>query len=199
MDGLAIASFYSFFVIIFAVIVLYYIISIFNGLINLRNNIKKAWANIDVLLVQRSDLIPNLVEIVKGYQMHEQYTLEEVTRLRAMLVNDEGPAAKAKTSDAISSSIRTIFAVAENYPNLKASKIFMNLQERLSLIEDQISDRREFYNNSVLLYNTRIHSFPDLIFAMIFGFKENEYFKAKDEEKEVVDVDMTNNNPGKNN
>lgn len=195
MIDLAFTFFFGFFALIFALLALFYIISVYNGLINLRNNISKAWANIDVLLAQRSELIPNLVNVVKGYQKYEKSVLEEVTRLRASINTDQGPTAKAKTSDAISASLKTIFAVAENYPDLKASQNFKQLQEELTIIENQLADRREFYNNSVLLYNTRIHSIPDLLFATTLGFKEKEYFKATEDEKEVVDVKMEENKP----
>ncbi len=180
----------GFFVVIFFLLALFYIVTIYNGLINLRNNIDKAWANIDVLLKQRSDLIPNLVETVKGYKAYEKEVLEEIARLRTSMMSAEGPAAKAKASDAISASLKSIFAVAENYPQLKASENFLKLQEQLSSIENQIADRREFYNDSVMLFNTRIHSIPDMIFASLLGFRDKEYFKAEGGERESVKVDM---------
>ncbi len=180
----------GFFVVIFFLLALFYIVTIYNGLINLRNNIDKAWANIDVLLKQRSDLIPNLVETVKGYKAYEKEVLEDIARLRTAMMSAEGPAAKARASEAISASLKTIFAVAENYPQLKASENFLKLQEQLSSIENQIADRREFYNDSVMLFNTRIHSIPDMIFASLLGFKDKEYFKAEGGEREAVKVDM---------
>jgi LemA protein len=191
MADLAFTFCCGFFVVIFVLLALFYMVSVYNGLINLRNNIDKAWANIDVLLKQRSDLIPNLVETVKGYKAYEKSVFEDITRLRTAMMSAEGPAAKAKASDAISASLKSIFAVAENYPDLKASENFLKLQEQLSSIENQIADRREFYNDSVLLYNTRIHSIPDMAFAMMMGFKDKEYFKATEEEKEPVEVDLS--------
>ena len=180
----------GFFVVVGFLLAGFYAFSVYNGLVALRNNIDRAWANIDVLLKQRSDLIPNLVETVKGYMKYEKSVLEEITRLRTSMMSASGPAEKARASEAISASLKSIFAVAENYPKLEASSNFLELQKQLSAIENQIADRREFYNNSVLLYNTRIHSLPDLLFAAILGFRDKEYFKATEEEKKVVEVKM---------
>ncbi len=171
-----------------ALLGVFYVFSIYNGLISLRNNIDKAWSNIDVLLKQRYDLVPNLVETVKGYMKHERATLEEITRLRTSALSASGPAEKAKINDGMSSALKTIFAVSENYPQLKASENFIELQKQLAALENQIADRREFYNDSVMLFNTRIHSVPDNIFAGMLGMKDKEYFKATDEEKKVVEV-----------
>ncbi|MEW6748774.1 MAG: LemA family protein [Candidatus Micrarchaeota archaeon] len=180
----------GFSVLIIGLLFLFYLFSMYNGLISLRNNIEKAWANIDVLLKQRSDLIPNLVEAVQGYMKHEKGTLEEITRLRVSLLKASGPAEKAKASEGISSALKTLFAVAENYPKLEASKSFMKLHEQLTAMENQIADRREFYNDSVLLFNTRIHSIPDSLMAALMGFKDKEYFRATDEEKKAVPVKL---------
>lgn len=168
----------------------FYVFSIYNGLILLRNNIDRAWANIDVLLKQRTDLIPNLVETVKGYMKHEKSVLEDVTKMRAEMLSAHGPAEKAKASDHIGSALKSLFAVAENYPKLRASENFMQLQHQLSAIENQIADRREFYNESVRLFNTRIHSIPDTIFARVMGLRDKEYFMATEEEKRNVKVDI---------
>ena len=167
-----------------------YVFSVYNGLVELRNNIEKSWANIDVVLKQRSDLIPNLVEAVKGYMKYEKGTLEGITKMRAAMMSAQTPGQKAKASDAISSALKSIFAVSENYPKLQASENFLDLQKQLTAMENQIADRREFYNHSVLLYNTRINSAPDNVFASTFGFKEKEYFKAAADEKEAVKVKM---------
>ena len=170
------------------ILFLFYLLTIYNGLIQLRNNIDKAWANIDVLLKQRSDLVPNLVEVVKGYMKHEKRVLEAVTRLRASIMSAEGPAQKARPSEAMTSALKSIFAVAENYPKLQASENFLELQKQLTAIENQIADRREFYNDSVLLYNTKIKSVPDTVIASALSMKEKEYFKVTEEEKKVVEV-----------
>lgn len=171
-----------------AVLVAFYIISVYNGLVSLRNNLDKAFANIDVVLKQRSDLIPNLVETVKGYMKYEKGVLEEITQLRTAMMGAQGPVEKARASEALSTALKSVFAVAENYPKLQASDNFLELQKQLATIENQIADRREFYNDAVLIYNTRIRSFPDTIAAVIFGMREMEYFKASDGDKVVPEV-----------
>jgi len=171
-----------------AIAVGWYFFSIYNSLIFLRNQIDKAWANIDVLLKQRSDLIPNLVNSVKGYMKYEREVLTEITALRASIISATGLKEKAMVNERISAALKSIFAVAENYPKLRASENFLKLQEQLTAIENQIADRREFYNDSVLLYNTRIKTFPYLLVAILLGMKEKEYFKVTEEEKKEVNV-----------
>lgn len=168
----------------------FYIFSLYNGLIELNNNMDKAWANIDVLLKKRSDLIPNLVETVKGYMKHEKEVLTKITELRSELSHETGTKDKAKTSNQITETLKTIFAVAENYPQLKANENFLHLQKEMSLIEEQIADRREFFNNSVLLFNTRIQVIPDSIFASILGYKKKDYFKVEESERENVKINI---------
>jgi len=175
-------------VLVLAILVLFYIITVFNGLITLRNNIDKALANIDVLLKQRTDLIPNLVETVKGYMKYERSMLEDIARLRTSMLGAQTLGEKAKNSEAMSVALKSLFAVAENYPKLKASDNFLELQKQLAAIENQIADRREFYNDSVLLFNTRIRSLPDMVLAIPLGFREREYFKVVEEEKAPVQV-----------
>jgi LemA protein len=166
----------------------FYLFTMYNGLVSLRNNTEKSWSNVDVVLKQRSDLIPNLVDTVKGYMKHERETLERVTKLRAEIMAYESPAKKAKASLALTAALKSIFAVAENYPDLRASENFMDLQKQISAMENQIADRREFYNHAVLLYNTKIASLPDLVMATIARFGKKEYFKAAEEVKKPVDV-----------
>lgn len=170
--------------------VVFYIFSLYNGLIELNNNMDKAWANIDVLLKKRSDLIPNLVETVKGYMKHEKEVLTKITELRSELSHETATKDKAKTSNQITETLKTIFAVAENYPQLKANENFLHLQKEMSLIEEQIADRREFFNNSVLLFNTRIQVIPDSLFASILGYKKKDYFKVDDSERENVKINI---------
>ena len=160
------------------VIVLFFVITIYNGLISLRNNIDKAWANIDVLLKKRLDLIPNLVELVKGYATYERSVLEEITKIRSSAMQAQGIPEKAKGSEAVSASLGSVFALAENYPNLKASENFLNLQKELSTIETQIAQRREFYNDSVLLYNTNIKTIPGVYVADWLKYTPREYFRV---------------------
>lgn len=169
--------------------VLTYIVYIFNGIISLKNNIKKSWANIDVLLKQRSDEVPRLVECVKGYAKHEKGIMDAVTRARVAMMNAEGMSQKARADSEITSALKSIFALAENYPQLRANENFLELQARITGIENEIADRREFYNDSVNAYNTRIQTLPDVIVAKIMGYTQpEEFFKATDDEKKVVDV-----------
>jgi LemA protein len=160
------------------VIALFFVIAIYNGLITLRNNIDKAWANIDVLLKKRLDLIPNLVEIVKGYATYERSVLEEITKIRASALLAQGIPEKARGSEAVSTSLGSVFALAENYPDLKASENFLNLQKELATIETQIAQRREFYNDSVLLYNTNIKTIPSVFVADFLKYTPREYFRV---------------------
>jgi LemA protein len=178
------------FFVILGIVAAFYLFSIYNGLIELRNNIDRAWANIDVLLKQRYDLIPNLVEAVKGYKKYEKGLLTDLASIRASMMKAQSPGQKAAASDALTSSLKTVFAVAESYPELKASENFMQLQKQLTVMENQIADRREFYNNSVLLYNNKIKSLPDMVIASMMGLKDKEYFKATADEKEAVQVKM---------
>jgi LemA protein len=171
-----------------ALLAAFYAVSVFNGLISLRNNIEKAWANIDVMLKQRYDLIPNLVEAVKGYKRYEKGLLSDLARIRALAGRAQTLAQKAAASDALASSLKSVFAISESYPELKANEGFMELQKQLASIENQIADRREFYNESVLLFNTKIKSMPDMVVARILNYKEKEYFKATSEEQKAVRV-----------
>ncbi|MEK6982280.1 MAG: LemA family protein [Candidatus Micrarchaeota archaeon] len=166
---------------------IFYFLSVYNGLIELKNNIDKAWSNIDVLLKQRYDLIPNLVETIKGYKKYEKETLETITKYRTQLVSGN-LSSRATADNMITSALKSIFAVSENYPKLQANENFLHLQQELSRVENQIADRREFYNNSVLLYNTKIHSIPDSIIAGGLSMQDKEYFKASFEEKKEVKV-----------
>ncbi|MCX8205799.1 MAG: LemA family protein [Candidatus Micrarchaeota archaeon] len=163
----------------------YYALSVYNNLVELRNNIDKAWANIDVLLKQRSDLIPNVIKCVEGYMKHEKGLLEHIAHIRTEILKQENTHDKAVLSEDMSASLKSLFATAENYPQMRASENFLELQRQLKEIEDQIADRREFYNNSVLLYNTKIQSIPDCLFAVVLGYRKKEYFKASGDEKKV--------------
>jgi len=173
-------------IIILAVLVLYIIFS-YNSFVRIRNRTENAWAQIDVQLKRRYDLIPNLVESVKGYMKHERETLENLTRARTSLMNPS-LAKKAQASNQISEALKTIFAVAENYPKLKASKNFLQLQEELSGTESKIAYARQFYNDSVLTLNQKVQSFPSKIIASLFSFKEKEYFEIEEAAKKPVKV-----------
>lgn len=165
-----------------------YGIYIFNGLIRLKNNIRKSWANIDVLLKQRSDEVPNLVATVKGYMDHERRTLEALTKARTEVLQATTLSRKAATDMMMTEAIKTIFAVAENYPTLKANENFLKLQLRITGIENELADRREFYNDSVNIYNIRIESFPDLLVARLMHYREEQWFKASEEDKKLVAI-----------
>jgi len=173
-----------------AAVVLYYLLSIYNGLVTLKNSIRKNWSNIDVMLKQRADLIPNLIETVKGYMKYEKGVIKQVTDSRIQMMGATTLSDKAKASEDLSGALKTLFALAENYPQLKANDTFLKLQEQLASIENQIADRRELYNDSVNIYNTRIESIPDVIFAKLLGYTSEEYFKASEEEKKEVEVKL---------
>jgi len=170
------------------VVLLLYVIVTYNGLVRLRNRIQNAWAQIDVQLRRRYDLIPNLVETVKGYATHEKGTFEAVTQARANAINAQGPAAQAQAENMISGALKSLFAVSEAYPDLKANQNFLSLQEELSGTEGRISYARQYYNDAVLRMNTKIQSFPSNILAGMFGFKEHEYFEADDTSRGPVSV-----------
>ncbi len=164
---------------------------IYNNLVKLRQNVKNAWSQIDVQLQRRFDLIPNLVETVKGYTEHENATLTKVTDLRNAWANASTLAEKARIDDQLSSAIKTIFAVSENYPDLKANQNFMQLQQELTNTEDKLSFSRQFYNDSVTKYNTKIELVPSNLVASLFHFKPEELFKIDSEEvKKNVKVDF---------
>jgi LemA protein len=152
----------------------------YNGLVRLRNRVEAAWAQIDVQLKRRYDLIPNLVEAVKGYAAHERQTLEAVIAARNAGMNAQGPAQQAQAENLISGALKSLFAVAEAYPELKANQNFLQLQEELTGTEGRIAYARQFYNDTVQRLNTKIQSFPANVMAGMFGFKEREYFEIED-------------------
>jgi LemA protein len=160
----------------------------YNGLVKLRNQIENAWAQIDVQLKRRYDLIPNLVETVKGYASHERETLERVIEARNMGINAKGPHEQAEAENVISGALKSLFALSEAYPDLKANQNFLNLQEELSGTEGRIAYARQFYNDSVFRYNTKIQTFPAVIIAGMFRFSEREYFEADDGSRGPVQV-----------
>lgn len=164
--------------VIVAVVVLA-VIALYNRLIVLRNRVDNAWAQIDVQLKQRYDLIPNLVETVKGYASHEKDTFERVTQARNMAANATGVEAQAQAENMLTGALKTLFAVAEAYPDLKANASFLDLQTKLSDIEQKIAYARQFYNDSVMSLNTAIQSFPANLLAGMFGFTAREYFDAE--------------------
>ena len=168
--------------------VLIYTVILYNGLIRLRNENDRAWANIDVLLKQRHDEIPNLVETVKGYMQHEQQTMLAVTQARAASMSAASISQKAVADLQIMNALRGLFAVAENYPQLKANENFLKLQNRISELEERIADRREFFNDDVNTYNTRIRQIPDVFVASFMSLKPRDMFKVSDDDRRLVEV-----------
>lgn len=165
------------------------IIGIYNKLVHLKMRVKNAWAQIDTQLKRRFDLIPNLVETVKGYMVHEEKTLKEIVEARNNFASAEGVQGKAEANNVLSNSLKSIFALSEAYPDLKANENFNSLQVELSGTEDKIAYARQFYNDTVQMYNTAIMSFPANIIAGMLGFKEESFFEVTDEaQREAVKV-----------
>ncbi|HUR78745.1 MAG TPA: LemA family protein [Acidimicrobiales bacterium] len=174
--------------VVVVVIVGVVLVAMYNKLVRLRNRIENAWAQIDVQLQRRYDLIPNLVETVKGYASHEKGVLEGVTQARNAAMNAQGPQAKAEADNIVTGALKSLFAVSEAYPDLKANQNFLALQEELSGTEGKVAYARQFYNDAVNGYNTSIQSFPTSLLAKQFGFQEREYYEAGDESRGPVRV-----------
>ena len=175
--------------VVLAVGVLLWIAGTYNGLVRLRNQVENAWAQIDVQLKRRHDLIPNLVETVKGYAKHERDTLEKVIQARNMAVNAKNVGERAEAENVLTGALKSLFAVAEAYPDLKANQNFLRLQEELTSTENKISFSRQFYNDAVMTYNVRIEIFPVNFIATMFGFGRRDLFEVKPEaEREAPKV-----------
>jgi len=173
------------------VVVGLFLLAQFNGLVRLRNRIESAWSQIDVQLQRRYDLIPNLVETVKGYASHEKDTLERVIQARNQAIDTQGVANQAQAENVITGALKSLFALSEAYPDLKANQNFLALQEELSGTEGKIAYARQFYNDSVQSYNTKTQTFPSVVIANAFGFKQREYFEADDTSRGPVKVDFS--------
>jgi len=167
------------------VVIVLWVIMIYNGLVTMRQRVNQAFADIDVQLKQRHDLIPNLVETVKGYAAHERGTLEAVIQARNAAATAQGPAAQGAAENQLSGALRQIFALSENYPDLKANANFQQLQAELTDIENKLAAARRFFNNSVTEYNTGIQVFPAALFAGMFGFTPRTFFDLGDDRKTV--------------
>ncbi|MCX6778303.1 MAG: LemA family protein [Candidatus Micrarchaeota archaeon] len=170
------------------VVAVLYLIWVFNAFITLRSRIDNAWSQIDVQLKRRFDLIPNLVETVKGYAKHERETFDSVTKARAQMAGAKSVGDMAKANNALTSALKTLFAVAENYPELKANENFKMLQEELSGTESKIAYARQFYNDNVMGYNIKRESFPSNIIASLFNFGKRDYFEIEEAAREAVKV-----------
>ncbi|MDH4146533.1 MAG: LemA family protein [Acidimicrobiia bacterium] len=175
-------------IVVLIVAVLAFAAASYNGLVRLRNRIDQAWAQIDVQLRRRHDLIPNLVETVKGYAGHERETLEAVINARNRAMAATGPQASAEGENLITQALGRLFALSEAYPDLKANENFRDLQEQLTATEDKIAYSRQFYNDSVFRYNTKIQSFPGVLYAGALGFRAREFFEADDDARGPVQV-----------
>ena len=178
-------------ILIIAVLLFLFIISLYNKLVTSRQKVKNAWSQIDVQLQRRFDLIPNLVETVKGYIGHEEGVLTKVTELRTSWANAKSVSEKAELDNELSGTLKTIMAVSENYPDLKANQNFSELQEELRSTENKISYSRQFYNDAVTMYNTRLETFPSNLVASVFNFKAETLFEAESAEaRKNVKVDF---------
>jgi LemA protein len=176
-------------IIVAVVVVLLLVLAFaFNHLVRLRNETEAGWSNIDVQLKRRNDLIPNLVEAVKGYAAHERGVFDEATQARAAVTGASGPAATAAASDALSGAVGKLFAVAEAYPQLRATENFQQLQSELTDTEDKIAAARRYYNSVVQTFNTAVQSFPAVLYAGLFGFRARQFFAAEDAERATPQV-----------
>jgi len=179
-------------ILVLAVIIILFIIITYNGFIHLKNNVDKNWSNIDILLKQRYDEIPKLVEVCKGYMTHERETLERVIKARNML----GSVAKdskefMENQSMLTNALKSLFAVAEQYPELKADSMFARLQSRITELEDSIADRREMYNEIVTIYNIKLQKFPDMVVGSIFNFSESFLWEINPAHREDVKISFS--------
>ena len=179
-----------FIVIAIVVLLIIYIFSLYNSFIKLNNRVKEAFSTMDVYLKKRWDLIPNLVETVKGYTKHENDTLKEIIELRNTTYDKMSDSQKIKTNEELNSKISKIMALAEAYPDLKASESFLNLSNQLTKIEDEIANSRKYYNGTVRIYNNKVEMFPSNIFAKLFGYKTQMMFTAAASERKNVKVEL---------
>lgn len=178
-------------VLVIVILVAIFVINIYNGLVRARQKVKNSWSQIDVQLQRRFDLIPNLVECVKGYLTHEANVLENVTALRSSWAKATSVSEKAELDNQLSSTLKTLMAVSENYPELKANENFSQLQNSLKEIEEKIAFARQFYNDTVTMYNTKLQVFPDALIASMFNFNAEPLFKVDSEEaRQNVKVDF---------
>ena len=168
-----------------------YFVALYNNLVGLKNDIDKAWANIDVLLKQRHDELPKLIEACKGYMQYEQKTFQMIVEARNAYQNATTVQNKAQADNLVTGALKTLFAVAENYPDLKANSNFLQLQGRITELEEMIADRREFYNDSVNTYNIRIQQFPNVIVARMMNYQPHDLFKVTEEDRRDVEVKLT--------
>jgi LemA protein len=177
-------------ILVIVVLAVLFFVFAYNGIVRLRNRVDQAWSQIGVQLERRHDLIPNLVETVKGYAGHERQTLEAVTQARtnAVAAGQQGPEQQAQAENVLTGALRQLFAVAEAYPDLKANQNFLNLQEELTATEDRIAYSRQYYNDSVQQFNTKIQTFPRNLLAGMFNFQPRQFFQGEEGSQEVPNV-----------
>ena len=175
-------------IVVLVVLIASYVIGTYNSLVGLRNKVEDGWAQIEVLLKRRADLIPNLVETVKGYAKHEEGTLESVIAARNKVISANTPEEEMKANGEITQALSKLFALTESYPDLKANTNFINLQDNLKETEDKISYSRQFYNDIVLKYKDKVQMFPSNIVANMFNFKPAAFFEATEEDRDVPEV-----------
>ena len=175
-------------ILIIAGVIVLFVIFLYNSLIRLKNQVENAWAQIDVQLKRRNDLIPNLVETVKGYMKHEKEVLTQITKARSAVMNAKSTEDTANASNQLSQTLKSLFAVSENYPQLKANQNFIQLQEEITGTENKISYARQHYNDMVMVFNTKIQKFPNSIFAKMLNFSQKKPFEATAEERKNVKV-----------
>lgn len=169
---------------------IFYVVIIYNGFVALKNNINQDWSNIDVLLKQRYDELPKLIKVCEGYMQHEQKTLEAVVKARSQVNSARTDEQKLQAQNMLTDTLKSLFMVVERYPDLKADAGFRQLSNRISEIEDQIADRRELYNASVTIYNTRLDQFPDVIIARLFNFAGRQLWKIDPAHRQDVEVNF---------
>lgn len=176
-------------------VVVVFLIGVYNSFASLQVKIAEAWSQIDVQLKRRADLIPNLVETVKGYASHEKQVFENVTKARSALLGAQTPKEAGEADNMLSGALKSLFAVAEAYPELKAQEGFVNLQNELSDTEDKVAYSRQFYNSVVRQFNEKLAVFPSNLIGQIFGFKVREFFEAEEQDREAVKVDFNSEQP----
>lgn len=176
--------------IVIIVLIILFVISTYNSLVGLRNRVKNQWSQIDIQLKRRFDLIPNLVNTVKGYAAHEKETLDAVIKARNTFTTATSPKEKMEANDILTNAVTKLFALSESYPDLKANTNFMDLQNELGSTENKIASARQFYNDVVDKYNSKIEMFPSNIIANIFNFKQEEFYQANETERENVKVEF---------
>ena len=176
--------------VLFVVGIFIYLITIYNSLVRLKNDINKSWSNIDVLLKQRHDKLPKLIETCKGYMQYEQKTFQMITEARTAFMRASSVGQKAQADNMISGALKSLFAVAENYPELKANNNFLQLQKRISELEERIADRREFFNDTTNTFNIRIAQLPDVFIAKMLSLEPRDLFKVSEEERRDVEMKL---------